>query len=78
MIPDQKISSFLESLAEAIELPPNVIKKDTKLSSINWDSLAVISCIALADEYFEVMLSGEDLTDANTIEDILTMISNKK
>lgn len=78
MIPDQKISSFLESLAEAIELPPDAIKKDTKLSSINWDSLAVISCIALADEYFEVMLSGEDLTKANTIEDILTMISNKK
>ena len=78
MFSEENIDPFLESLAEAIELPSNALTKETKLSSINWDSLAVISCIALADEYFQVMLSGEDLTNANKIEDILIMISNKK
>tara|TARA_Y100001978_G_C23585627_1_gene381169 strand:- start:385 stop:621 length:237 start_codon:yes stop_codon:yes gene_type:complete len=78
MFSEDNISSFLESLEEAIELNPNTLTKETKISSINWDSLAVISCIALADEYFEVMLSGEDLANVNKIEDILIMISNKK
>ena len=78
MFSEENIDSFLESLAEAIELPSDALTKETKLSSINWDSLAIISCIALVDEYFQVMLSGEDLTNANKIEDILKMISNKK
>ena len=78
MFSKENIGSFLESLAEAIEIPSDALKKETKLSSINWDSLAVISCIALADEYFQVTLSGDDLNNANKIEDILIMISNKK
>ncbi|WP_288260235.1 acyl carrier protein [uncultured Prochlorococcus sp.] len=77
MVPEGKINNFLENLAEALELQAECLSKDTKLDSISWDSLAVISCIALADEFFGVMLSGEELSKAITIEDIINLILEK-
>ena len=58
------INSFLESLSESIELEDGILKEDTNLEDIEWDSLAVISCIALADEHFNVMITGEELANS--------------
>ena len=71
------INSFLESLSESIELEDGLLKGDTNLEDIEWDSLAVISCIALADEYFNVMITGEELANSKTIQDIINLISIK-
>ena len=71
------INSFLESLSESIELEDGILKEDTNLEDIEWDSLAVISCIALADEHFNVMITGEELANSKTIQDIINLISMK-
>ena len=71
------INSFLESLTESIELEDGLLKGDTNLEDIEWDSLAVISCIALADEHFNVMITGEELANSKTIQDIINLISMK-
>ena len=52
MVTDSKVNDFLENLADALEISLDSLSKDAQLNSINWDSLAVISCIALADEHF--------------------------
>ena len=71
------INSFLESLSESIELEDGILKEDTNLEDIEWDSLAIISCIALADEHFNVMITGEELANSKTIQDIINLISMK-
>ena len=77
MLGNEKIASFLESLADALELPPQSLSKETQLDSIAWDSLAIISCIALADEHFGITLSGEEINQARNIQEIIDLISKK-
>ena len=77
MLSNEKIASFLESLGDAIEVPSQSLSKETELDSIAWVSLAVISCIALADEHFGVTLSGEELHQAINIQEIIDLISKK-
>ena len=77
MVTDSKVNGFLESLADALEISLDSLSKDAELNSLNWDSLAVISCIALADEHFGVMLSGEELAKVTIVQDIIDLISNK-
>ena len=62
MVKEELFKEFLNNLAESIELDPDFLNLDTKINDINWDSLAIISCIALADEYFEIMLKGDELS----------------
>ena len=77
MVPKAKIDSFLSALAESIELPENSLKEDTELQDIQWDSLAIISCIAVADEHFNIMLSGDELANVSNIKDIIDLILTK-
>tara|TARA_Y100001933_G_C18867113_1_gene508407 strand:- start:539 stop:775 length:237 start_codon:yes stop_codon:yes gene_type:complete len=78
MFEKEKIQDFLSELTESIELEEGSLNLDTKIESIEWDSLAVISCIALADEKFNVMLSGDELAKIITIGDIFQLISKKQ
>ena len=77
MLSNEKIASFLESLGDALEVPSQSLSKETELDSIAWDSLAVISCIALADEHFGVTLSGEEINTAINIQEIIDLILKK-
>lgn len=43
-----------------------------------WSSLIALSIIAMVDEEYEVVLKGEDIRTANTIEDLFDIIKNKK
>ena len=78
MFEKEQIQDFLTELTESIEFQDGSLNLDTKIESIDWDSLAVISCIALADEKFNVMLSGDELAKITTIGDIFQLISKKK
>ena len=78
MFEKEQIQDFLTELTESIEFQEGSLNLDTKIDSIEWDSLAVISCIALADEKFNVMLSGDELAKISTIGDIFQLISKKQ
>ena len=68
---EQKIEEFLSQLAEALELEQDEISLDSKLSELDWDSLAIISAIAIADKCFDVVISIEKLSECKTINDII-------
>ena len=68
---EQKIREFLSQLAEALEMEEDRISLDSKLSELDWDSLAIISAIAIADKCFDVVISIEKLSECKTINDII-------
>ena len=74
MLEEAEINIFMKSLADALEISPSQLQRD----SINWDSLALISCVALADEHFGVTLTGEELINSLIIEDIINLIPSKQ
>lgn len=74
------MSEFYQGMAEIFEVELEEITSRFELHSGNaaWDSLAIVSTIALADDCFGVMLEGRALGECATISDIETLIASAK
>jgi len=74
------MSEFYEGLAEIFEVDTNKISPEFDLHGADapWDSLAIVSTIALVDDCFNVMLDGQALTACNSVSDIETLINKAK
>ena len=77
MIDIEKRERFLVSLAEILEVEIGSIEEDTLLDNVEWDSLAIVSSIAIIDEHFNVMVPGIDLEKCQSIKNIITLIESK-
>lgn len=65
---------FLLALDEMLELDAGTLQGDEELESLEgWDSLAVISFIALVDERIGIVVEGEKLAKARTVSDLLAV-----
>lgn len=65
---------FLLALDEMLELDEGTLTGTEILDELEaWDSLAVISFIALVDEHFNVVVEGEKLASATTVADLLAL-----
>jgi acyl carrier protein len=74
------MNEFYEGMAEIFEVDARTISSAFDLHSGDaaWDSLAIVSTIALADDCFGVMLNGKALGECETIEDIEKLIEVAK
>jgi acyl carrier protein len=72
------MQAFYDGMAEILELEPAEVTADLDLAAHNWDSLAVVSTIALCDECFNVMLDGQALTNCKTVGDIEKLVAAKR
>ncbi len=72
------MEAFYSGLAEILEIEPAQVTADLDLEANNWDSLAVVSTIALCDECFNIMLDGQALTNCKTVADIEKLIAAKR
>lgn len=73
------LEKFLEHFCEELEdTDLNKIDTSTDFKNIEeWDSLVALSIIAMIDEEFEVLLTGNDMMKSTTIEDLYDLIKNK-
>jgi acyl carrier protein len=71
---------FYAGLSEILEVDLSEINPNFTLadSPAGWDSLSVISIIALLDELFECTFSGDALSECVTVSDIEFLIKNAK
>lgn len=61
------------------ELDANTITPQTVFKDLDeWSSLSALSIIAMADEEYGVMLKGEEIRTAVTVEDLFNIIKSKK
>jgi acyl carrier protein len=72
------MSEFYEGMSEVLEVDAGTLSPDFDLASAAWDSLAIVSTIALVDDCFGVLLNGQALADCATIADIEKLISAAK
>lgn len=74
------MGEFYAGMAEILEVDARKITFDFELHSVEtaWDSLAIVSTIALADDCFGVMLNGKALGACTTIADIESLIASAK
>jgi acyl carrier protein len=64
---------FLEELAEALDVD-SLAEKDVLADLAEWDSLGVLSVIAMVGAKYRVTLSAPDLVDVRTAGDLAKMV----
>ncbi len=69
------MTAFYAGLAEIFEVGEAEINPAFDLASHTWDSLAIVSTIALIDECFNHMVDGRALADCVTVGDIEGLIA---
>ena len=70
------MEDFDKSLAEILEVD-DVTSSDELASFECWDSLTVLSIIALVEEKFGINLSGMDVNGAKTVGGLMDLIASK-
>lgn len=73
------IKEFIEKFADAVEdVDVNALTPETNFRELEeWSSLTALSIIAMADEEFDVELSGTEMKSAETIQQLFDIIKNK-
>jgi acyl carrier protein len=70
--------AFLESMAAIFEVEADEVNESYELTEKNWDSLVIVSTIALIDRYFDLTVNGRSLLDCKDIGSLLKVIRESK
>lgn len=71
------MSEFYEGLAEILEIDTQDVTPELELTGENWDSLAVVSTIALIDDVYDVMVNPESLAECKSVGDIEKLVASE-
>ena len=70
------IQNFENQLDDSI---PGSLNADTVFKNIEeWDSTTALSIIAMVDEEYSIKLTGNEIKQSQTIEDLFYVVKNKK
>lgn len=69
--------AFLAVIEEMLEVDSGSLAGNESLDELPWDSLAVVSFIALADEHLSASVSPQQLSEAKTLDDVLALVADK-
>lgn len=67
--------AFITAVAEILEADPTGLTGTEAISDIgNWDSLSVITFVAMADADMDQIVDAEKLKDAHTLNDLAALV----
>jgi acyl carrier protein len=75
-----EIEEFIQLFAEQFdETEESEFKLETEFRQLEeWDSMVALMVIAMVDEEYNVKLSGDDIRNSNTIQDLMDVVASKK
>lgn len=73
------ISTFVQNFASQFdETPIDAFSAETKFRELEeWSSMIALVIIAMVDEHYKVKLSGNEIKESNTIQDIFDKVIAK-
>lgn len=74
-----EIKDFIEKFAEQFdETDASAFTPETEFRELDeWSSLIALSVIAMVDEEYDVVLKGDDMRAANTIDELYQIVKGK-
>ena len=71
-----EITDFIENFANQFdETDASVFTAATKFKEVDeWSSLIALSIISMIDEEYDITLKGEDIRNAETIQDLFNAV----
>ena len=75
-----EINDFISKVtAQFEETDPNLIQAGTKFRELEeWSSIMALSLIAMADDAFSIKLTGDEIRQSITFEDIFNILITKE
>ena len=75
-----EISDFIEKFASQFDNTDfKVLKSDTEFRQLdNWSSVTALLVISMINDEYEVIISGEDIVNSSTIQDLFDIVNTKK
>jgi acyl carrier protein len=72
-------NTFYRSLDEMLEVDSGTVQGSDKLADLeSWNSLAVISFIAMADSQYKVSLPAKAITACRTVDDLAKLVEENQ
>lgn len=73
------INNFVSKFSEQFDdTDASEFSADTKFKNLDeWSSILALSIIAMADEEYEKEITGEDIRNSETIQDLFHILSTK-
>lgn len=69
---------FIEQLEDLLEMKRGSLAEDEMLFNLEgWDSLSVMSFIAMVDEELEETLKATQIAEAKSVQDLIALVSHK-
>lgn len=74
-----ELKDFIEKFAEQFDdTDASEFKADTEFKALDeWSSLTALSIIAMVDEEYDITIKGDDIRNADTIEDLFNAVKNR-
>ena len=74
------IEQFIEDFENAVEdVEPGTLGAETIFKSIEqWDSLSVLTVIAMLDAEYDIRLKARELKEAETLRDLFSIVKKRK
>ena len=74
-----ELKEFIEKFAEQFDdTELSEFKAETEFKALDeWSSLSALSIIAMVDEEYDVTLKGDDIKNAETIEDLFNLVKER-
>lgn len=73
-------NTFIANFVDSIEgLEDASLSPETRLADLEaWDSLAILTTIAMVDTEYEVEVSGTELNQCSSLGDIIALVESKQ
>lgn len=72
------MNEFYAGVADIFEIEVSAVSPALDLVAAGWDSLAIVSMIALVDDCFNITLDGQSLGGCNTLADVELLVLPSK
>lgn len=74
------LKEFISNFASQLdETDPSEINADTEFKALDeWSSLMALTIISMVDDEYDVSINGDDVRNAETIEDLFNIVKSKK
>ena len=75
-----ELQDFIQKFAEQFdEIDANNLTRDSNFRELNgWNSLTALSVMAMIDEEYDIQIKGEDIRQADTLEELFDIMQSKK
>lgn len=75
-----ELQDFIKKIAEQFdETDTNAFEPDTRFKQLDeWSSLMALSVIAMVDEEYDISITGTEIRNSDTIEDLFEIVKSKK